>query len=199
MTTIDNTITYTGPELDSDATLAIYADNPNWTLELSCDFGRREIGFDRRHEVDQHTTTAREWHGHARSWRVPIMVKADAQMVVDRVRGLMTRVCAGYSSEWDGSNHVARFTDAAQETLDEIDRYVENLEHTGRLTAAGGLWSAADWFEAEPPPEVWPDDTDADLEALADELQAEAHDEGVHVHDLEEYLREMRDEMRDDD
>ncbi len=188
-------IRYVGPNLETDTTLAELVGNPHHHLEIVADFGEREIHYRAVHEADANSTPAREWHGHARSWIVPIMTRSDAEAVVGHLRPLVAKACAGYTDEWDGSNQVARFTDDAREALDEIGMYLDDLPVTGRLTPAGGLWDAADWLQAEPP-EVSPVATDAELEALAGELQDAAHYEGVHVHDLEEYLQARRDELQ---
>jgi len=193
--TNDNkTVRYAGPGLDADHTLAELVGNPRWRLVLVCDWGERTMIFCTRLASDR-SVPGDEWHGHAQAFDVPIMGKVDAVALVAELTPLVGRVCDGYASEWSGSNHVGRFTADAREALEELEHAI-HVFRPDRGPAAGELWAAVDWLEASPP-EVTATATDSDLESLAKELQTTAHYEGVHLHGVDEYLEELRDEARE--
>ena len=60
-----------------------------------------------------------------------------------RSRPRVARVVAGYSSEWDGSNRAALFTDDAQEAIEEIAALCDAAD-----LRRGAAWDAGDWLTA---------------------------------------------------
>lgn len=189
------TVRYTGPDLDADHTLAELVGLPTWRLVLLCDWGAHTMAFDSRLASDN-AVPMDEWHGHAQAFDVPIMNKADAVQLIAELTPLVGRVCDGYRSEWNGSNHVARFTDGALEALEDLDRAIQDWQPT-HIDGAGDLWDAADWFQAEPPT-VDASATDTDLAALEAKLQADAHADGLHLHSLDCYLEGLRTEAQEE-
>ena len=47
------------------------------------------------------------WHGHTRRWAIPALQAQAANSLLDEIAPLAQRVIDGYTSEWDGNNHVA--------------------------------------------------------------------------------------------
>lgn len=100
---------------------------------------------------------------------------------------IVEELCSLYSSEWDGSNHVAQWSD--EERVVDLAEAIERAitEYQPFDAHCGSLWDASEWLDASPP-QVAADATNKQLADLATELQEEAHSEGVHLHGLEEYL-----------
>jgi hypothetical protein len=183
---------YVGPVISDDATMAALCGSPHYWLELEIDWEHRTIDITARHNSNT-SWTMREHHGHASTFELPILVRDDALSLIAALRQVVGRVADTYRSEWDGRNHVARWShseDEHDELLHEIHIMIQNA----RYTPAGGVWDAADYLEADPP-RVPATTTDEQLQELEARLQGEAHDCGVHLHDLDEYLEQRR---RDD-
>lgn len=182
-------VKYIGPEIKNDATLAALQGRPDYHLIIRLDWENATISIEDRPDHDR-SWTVREHHGHEWTHSLDILSRDDAVLLIDALRPLVQQMHDAYSSEWDGSNHVATFG------LDEDERegLVHEIERTiteARVDAVGGVWDAADYLAAAPP--EMHDDTDMD--ALAIELQADAHDDGIHLHDLDDYLEALKDEV----
>ena len=126
---------------------------------------------------------------------MPILRRLDALELIADLRPLVVRVADLYSSEWDDSNHIARWADygVVEALLHEIENLIDDAEES----TPGGLWDAGEWLEPGDPIVVSATATDTDLERLAEELQSDAHYEGIHLHGLEEYLLELRADARE--
>jgi len=188
-TTDADTVHYVGPALDHDYTLAELVGLPAWRLVLVCDWGERTMVFDSRLASDN-GTPGDEWHGHAQAFFLEPMTRADALQLLEELTPLVGKVCDGYASEWNGRNHVGELTADARDAVDEIEYTIHSWQYD-HPSGAGELWPAAEWFDAFPPT-VAASATDSDLEALAGELQADAHADGIHLHGLDEYLEGLR-------
>jgi hypothetical protein len=122
-------------------------------------------------------------------------------------------VIAGYESEWDGNNHVARFDEDAQEAIEEIGELLDGIgEDDDDFVQA---WDAEDWLgdlvyrtdeggercsrgdqvktEIEEYGTITASTTDDEIQTLAraieDDLEA-----GTILNGLEEFLEQERDE-----
>lgn len=87
---------------------------------------------------------AAEYHGHVQTWRIPCLRERPANALLSDIEPLAARVVAGYSSEWDGSNHVAAFTGDAQEAIEAIDALCDAADPSDGVRA----WDAGDWLTA---------------------------------------------------
>jgi hypothetical protein len=81
------------------------------TGELSAEYDP-EIGGSR--PMDVH-------HGHVCRWRIPVLTAEAANALLADLAPIAQRVVDGYSSEWDGSNHVGRLSDDADDAAIDID------------------------------------------------------------------------------
>ena len=178
------------PTVDSDYALAEPVGDNLHRLYLIADWQRATICFETRHE-SENGIPMRQWHGHQASWHIPIMGRTMAAELLEELRPLVARVCTGYSGQWDGQNHVARFDDDAQDTRDEIDRVIDNLDWQD--TGTGGLWAAGDWLQGDPPTVA----VDTNMKELSAEMQGTAHYEAIHLHGLDTYLEELQAEARE--
>ena len=163
---------------------------------MSIDFGQRTIEVIQR-LADDRSHTAREHYGHELSLRIEPQSRADFAWLMELVVPKVAALCSRYSSEWDGSNHVARWT--YEEAAMDIQHDLENIvhSHTRSDAPAGSLWDAGDWLDASQP-EVAATATDEQLKAMAQEIMDEAHADGIHLYGLDEYLERLRDEAREE-
>lgn len=65
-------------------------------------------------------------HGHVVRFHCPCLVAGAANKLMGALAPLLERVIAGYSSEWDGSDTVARYTDDAREAIIEAAALAED-------------------------------------------------------------------------
>ena len=85
--------------------------------------------------------------------------------------------------------------DGDEETIWEIDRMVDSALEMEDLLV---VWDAGDWLAPTTTEElcITPDTTDDEIEALALELLAEAHSDGIHwIENLEDELFDRRDQV----
>lgn len=159
-------------------------------VELECENGALSADY----LVDSGTTPGEVWHGLTQQWGIPLLTADTANALMHRIAPLAQKVLDGYEEIWDGSNHVGRLTEAASAASDKIERMCDVV--TGDMVVE----YASDWFRSCTPADigVTTDSTDADLEQVAaDALEYAGGD--VHViHGAEEFLREMRDDLRDE-
>lgn len=108
---------------------------------------------------------------------------------------LIGRIAAGFTEVWDGHNSVGRLTGDAAQALDEL---TETVTAEGAFLLANeiaGVWEATDWFN-ENDPDVTIDMSDAKLDALARQYDAEAYADGVVLCDTFDYLFEFRESLK---
>lgn len=163
-------------------------------VELDCRDGRLSAEADpeigNASPVDVH-------HGHRQRWTIPALKAQAANALLAEIAPLADRVCAGYSSEWNGSNHVARFTADAAETIEEIASLCDAAD-PGDVVV---VWAAADWFGVDGNLEsqakalgITAAATDEELDAIAKRVLSAAKSDDVdEVDGLDEHLRRVRD------
>jgi hypothetical protein len=142
-------------------------------------------------EINQEIGNAvpiRTWNG--RAYRVTVSAllsgtQAAAILESAVIQSLAERVIAGYSCEWDGSNYVGRLTEDANSALEEMERYLMEIE------PEISVWAPEEWFTELPDLAGQSDDY---LFILADQFRAEAECHKVLIDgDIEQFLRDKRD------
>lgn len=115
-------------------------------------------------------------------------------------------IISGHSVEWDGSNHVGKLTDEAQETLDKLRDEIECMNDDEGLK----IWDAEEWLSgcrmhkrgegiAYADCGITPDTTDDELNKLAEKLESETTPGECDMIDgVLEYLTAERDMLRDE-
>lgn len=170
-----------------------YANTDTHTHSLSLDAATGKMRVESRHKNDS-MTTFYAWHGHELGFSMP--GAADGQVVDGErfdewlesdptVRALVERITAGYEGVWDGSNHVARYSDDANEAQEELERYLESAD-APMLADYGmgvGFWQAGDWIANASDSELGlsAEMSEDDLEKLAAELSEQAASDNVYV------------------
>lgn len=117
-------------------------------------------------------------HGHVRRYYIPPLVADVANRLMQDLEPLARRVCDGYESEWNGSNHVAKLSEDAQEAETEIEG-LTTWHYDWDPTDAAQMQTACDWYY-EVSDEV-KGKTDKELEELAEQWDKDAEGEGVYI------------------
>jgi hypothetical protein len=181
---------------ETDYELAEFVGHPGWELQLVADWSRKQLTWTTKIAGDTSLPMS-EWQGHQERFRVPAMTKADARGLLFDLAPLAARVCAGYHSEWDGSNVIGQLTDdaftAANRMIVTINEAIDSRHHPD---GAGELWAAEEWLQGELPECINELSTDAELRTEASDIQKEAHHVGLHLHGLDDYLEGIRETER---
>ena len=142
------------------------------------------------------------WNGRTLRFPAPCMTAAGMNRLMDEIAPLADRVLAGSEIEWDGNNHVGKLDEDAQDASDEIERICDELEPASSETVTE--WDACEFYDAvKDELGVTADSTDAELEALAEELEEEdSIDEGTGgpmvLNGTLEFLQSIRDNLREE-
>jgi hypothetical protein len=107
-------------------------------------------------------------------------------------QALLTRICDGWSADYNGNNYVGGLDDDAQNALDEL---VEELESFYSNKEA---WTCGDYFQNLDDAElgISAATTDDEIKVLAENLEK---DSDVYlIDDVESYLTERRDEAKEE-
>ena len=130
------------------------------------------------------------WHGHLQRCPIsPDLTAAEINDLMARIAPLAARVVVDYRSIWNGSNHVARFSDDASEAIDEINTVCGEIE-----SSSGGVWDAGDWLDQSTPDEYGVDaeTTDERLAEIAERIERDARSELVTIEGTIDVLRAWR-------
>lgn len=119
--------------------------------------------------------------------------------MLDEIASLCETICAGYSSEWDGNNHVGRLTDEAQDAREAVEQYLERQEPDLQV------YDAADWYQTLGSGNnvrvhlgITGQTTDDELATISEHEHEVADLDGVLVSGIDRYLEQLRDEARED-
>ena len=163
---------------------------------VNIDWDDSEIRFASQHESDG--MPMRVWNRRASQFNCrPLQLHAE-EALIEILKPLVERVVDGYCAEFDGSNVVGIFTDAANEAKQEIRLAIEQFE-----SVESNLWQvseAADYLatlgnhkvqcEMLKITSVTTDDEILDIES---DLDKEAEENGIdELIGLEKYLRQLR-------
>jgi hypothetical protein len=110
---------------------------------LDCETG--DLSAETNPEIGN-AVPVREYHGHVLAWTIPALKAGPANDLLAEIEPLAERVCDGYSSEWDGNNHVARFDDDAREAIEAIEALCERAVSDAENGDGLNVWEASDWF-----------------------------------------------------
>jgi hypothetical protein len=143
-------------------------------------------------------TPMRVWHGRAIRWSIPALTESAAEGLLFDLIPLADEVIAGYSCEWDGSNHVGRLTEAAAEAAEAIRSLCDRNWSESEVLS---VWDASDWYAqcgsgAYLAGElgVTAETTDAELDAIVEREEDQASP--ARIEGVERFLRDLREELR---
>lgn len=142
-------------------------------------------------------------HGHELRFTIPLLSSKGNEELLEQALPLAERIEKGYSSEWDGQNHVARYSADAARAIEELRALCEVAEDLEQRE----VYVADEWYSSVPDGElaaahgINANTTDEELEAIAaKELESfaiAAPSEAV-LDGLPKYLEAVRQAMRDD-
>lgn len=117
-------------------------------------------------EYNDNSTPSDEWHGLVLTWSVQgHPVESSMREWIDEHMAELQRICDGYESVWDGSNHIGRLTDDARTVKEAIEFELNNGEG---LFTHYEYWSVESWLESTMS-DIAADTTDEALRAMASE------------------------------
>ena len=155
------------------------------------------------------------YHGLDRRYGIPVLTAEAANRVMQEIAPLADRVIAGTKVEWDGRNNVAILNEDAQGAEEEIEEFLglPSQEHGyGDEPNQGfadsdlvGVWDingATNGSEVDDY-DITADTTDDRLEEIEQEILADLAACGessvVVCPGLDDYLRELRDDLAEED
>ena len=135
------------------------------------------------------------YHGHDRRYSIPCLVADAANALMSEIAPLAQRVLDGYSSHWDGNNHVARLDDDASKADEAIEAMCDNLDPADGETVVG--CDASEWLYGwDRLDEITAGTTDEQIDAMESEITAET-DENIYLRGVGQFLRDKRQEAID--
>jgi hypothetical protein len=165
-------------------------------VRLCLDCERRELYCEANPEIGN-AIPFRHFHGHVQTWTIPALKGGAANALMEELVEEAEAICDGYSSEWDGHNHVADFTEAAKSALEGITATLYGRQFDERDTI--NMWKATDWYQpinAASELGITADTTNEELDTIAESEERSASADGHDVEGIREYLGEVRDELR---
>ena len=135
-------------------------------------------------------------HGHVQRWSIPALTADAANSLIEEIAPFAERMVAGYERVWDGHNHVAEFSEDADEADDAIVALCNRVTEDADEHSTVQVWDASEWFggigNAAAQCEalgITAETTDDELRTIADAADVEAADDDVDV--LNGTLRHM--------
>jgi hypothetical protein len=142
------------------------------------------------------STSAAEWHGHEINVRLPKVDARNIKQALLEFAPSIREMAECYDSQWNGSNHVASWTDLdmLEDFRRDLDNVIDDLIHSVTIDC-----SPQDWFSTVTAEDlgITAATTDEEVEQLAKENVEDAlHNDRV-LYGAEDYLLELRDEQID--
>ena len=196
-------VSATSPTIHPVAGAELHLHYPRQTSPQPChvelDLRRGDLSASANTEIGNAVPMAVH-HGHVQRWTIPALRANSVNALLAEIAPLAGRVVAGYTSEWDGSYHVAVLNEDATDAQSEIEALCDatRSDDEARLR----VWSASDWFAAIGDRiaqavgiGITAATTDDELDTIADRETAAADDVDV-LEGLRPYLRDLRVEVQ---
>lgn len=206
---------------------ASYGNKIGYELVVDLDGGHPRIS--ETNSSDNSITFYRH-HGHEVALTLPATVDANglAEWYNTTARPLVAEIIAGYTSEWNGSNHIGKLSDEAAFArrklasllTDEWSEAEGSFDYDDDLFAMrewwngqpscpiirhenAGSWDACDWFQTVDADDlkITAETTDDEIRTLAGEAIAEASSQYVllDTDDVVSYFTGLRDRLLDEE
>ena len=185
--------------------------NQQWseTVELWIDGEKRKAGIEIR-VPGQGSIGTREYYGmyayaefgfaDDEGVNVPTPKALNAYLNSAEAQTLLSRVCDGLETYWDGHNMRGRFSDDANDAVAALEEAIGDLPHESIA-----VWQADDWFQQTSPEQcgVTAKTTDEQIAGIAKRFELDAWDDGgfanhAIVHGIADLLIGWRDELRNE-
>jgi hypothetical protein len=136
------------------------------------------------------------YHGHDRRYGISPSISGNALaelMNSEEFKNLCQRIVDGYSSEWNGNNHVAVLDEDAQEAEEELIELIPSEDESSDFIT---VWDVDEYLDAVRG-EITADMSDETLAQWVADVEASAENENVYVDgDIEEWANMKRAEQR---
>lgn len=131
------------------------------------------------------------WHGHTLRYSIPCLRGDSANRLLEEVKPFAERISATYTSTYDGNTWRASYSTDPKD-LQAVNGLIRSYSSESDLLV---VYDAGDWLcDTVDDLGITAETTNEQLEAMAEELIAQANSDGVDVLDgIEEYLRYHRD------
>ena len=118
-------------------------ENSNWELVVEFEVEDNRVDI---YEFFGNGQTMMSYHGRTVVLHRGKCNAANVDALVDaleseKAQGLLGEAVEGYSCEWNGNNHVGRYTEDAEKAIEELVGIVNDA-----IESLPGLWKAAEWF-----------------------------------------------------
>ncbi|GHJ34288.1 hypothetical protein TPA0910_87210 [Streptomyces hygroscopicus subsp. sporocinereus] len=140
-------------------------------------------------------------HGFERRYGIPVLTGDAADRVMEEIRPLAERILADWEEHWDGHNKVARLGEDAQAAEEEIEEKLSDFDESDLVTEwdIDGATNGSEVDEYG----ITADTTDERLDEIEATILKDLADvspsDVVVCHGLDDYLRELRDKLAEDD
>lgn len=150
-------------------------------VSLDCDSGTLSASYNP--EIGNALPFA-VYHGHVQRWSIPALKADVVNALLREIAPLAERMIAGYERVWDGHNHVAEFSEDADEADDAIVALCNRVTEDADEHSTVQVWDASEWFggigNAKVQCEAFgitAETTDDELRTIADAADVEAADD----------------------
>lgn len=132
-------------------------------------------------------------------WTIPCLTMDAANRMMSEAAPLCQRIIAGTTIEWDGANNVGVHDEDAQAAIAEIAALIERYDEVEYTLSE---YAADEYYDDGPDAArqafgIDATSSDDDLARITGEAAAEALDNKVMIPNLQDYLTEIREELRD--
>lgn len=166
-------------------------------VELDCDNRTLSASYDA--EIGP-AVPVRVWHHRIIRFQIPCLTDEAVNDLLDEIAEDASAICEGYERVWDGNNHVGRFTEDADGLIQALN---ERCQGPWDERSTINVWHAGDWYEPVTDIDLCEElgltanTTDDELNEMAAAEEENAEDEGFRLNGTEEYLRDIRDRLRE--
>lgn len=163
-------------------------------IELDCKTGVLRADWDA--EIGN-AVPASVWHGHDQRFYISIMKPSSVNELMQEIKPLAEIVINGYESVWNDNNHVAKFTDEAEQAIDKIRDICNNSDFDV------DVWDVENWLDGilthkdneyflDSFGKITSETDDDELSEMAESIKADADSENTVVDGVLDYLEELR-------
>ena len=183
--------------------------NEEYHFEVNFDFDTMDHYVQECHESDN-SRSFYEVYGHACNYDLPM--NTDASLFEDwlseNAQPLIVAINSGYTSEWNGNNQIARFTDDAKEAKGKLDtlfgvysgqeNFPSNCESSVPTLESGeGHWEVGDWLNNAVADileeyDITAESTYGELMVIVDKIETEALTHNVVLSGTYQWLSDLR-------
>lgn len=182
--------------------IALYTRFPGQTapqpcfVELDCD--KRTLTAESNPEIGN-AVPVHVWHHRILRWTIPCLTDDAVNALLDELADDAGIVCDGYTCEWDGSDHVGRYTDDAEAAMERIrEACARDWSEADQVR----VWTADEWYQSEgfeaqiASLGITAETTDEQIAEIAEREEEAASAEGHTVEGIEKHMEWLRDKCR---